>query len=191
MSVIANEAAYAEIYGHDDDVVAVAPVGTTLPTGLAALVAPFKGLGWLSDDGISWDDNYDKVTVTAHQGGVDIIEIITKVQRSFKFQCLEETAQTLGLRYPGFVPTATGVAPDVVYGGEVPTPTMDPRAWVIDTFSISHAGHRTRKVIPKGVVSEVGTLVAKRGEIAIYEYTVKVLEGRFFFYGNSPGLNPA
>ena len=190
MSVTVNDAAYAEMYGHDDDVVAVAPVGTTLPVGLAALTPPFKGLGWLSDDGISWNDSYDKVTITAHQGGVDIIEVITKVQRTFKFACLEETARVLGLRYPGFTPAAVASEP-TTFGGEVPTPTMDPRAWVIDTFSISNVGHHTRKAIPKGVVTEVGTLVAKRGEIRIYEFTVKVLEGRFFIYGNSAGLNPA
>ena len=181
---------FAEMYGHDDDMVACAPLGTVAPAALTDLADPFSSVGWLSEDGISWEDSYDKVTVVAHQGGVEIIEVTTKTARSFKFQCLEETALQLGLRYPGFVPveTATGSG---IYGGEVPTPISDPRVWVVDTFSISNPGHRIRRIVPKGQVSEVGTLVAKRGEVSIYEYTVKVLEGRFFVYGNSAGLAPA
>ena len=181
---------FAEMYGHDDDMVACAPLGTVAPAALTDLADPFSSVGWLSEDGISWEDSYDKVTVVAHQGGVEIIEVTTKTARSLKFQCLEETALQLGLRYPGFVPveTATGSS---IYGGEVPTPISDPRVWVVDTFSISNPGHRIRRIVPKGQVSEVGTLVAKRGEVSIYEYTVKVLEGRFFVYGNSAGLAPA
>lgn len=181
---------FAEIYGHDDDMVACAPLGTVAPAALTDLDDPFSSAGWLSEDGISWEDSYDKVTITAHQGGVEIIEVTTKTARSFKFQCMEETALSLGLRYPGFVPAETGVGSGI-FGGEVPTPTADSRIWVIDTFSISNPGHRIRRVVPKGQVSEVGTLVAKRGEVSIYEFTVKVLEGRFFIYGNSPGLKPA
>lgn len=180
-----------QIYGGDDDAVlttAFGVTGTALPVGLAAPVAAFTEVGWLSEDGISWDDTYDKVTITAHQGGVEVIEVFTKTTREFKFQCLEESAFVLGLRYPGFVP-ASQAGPPVSWGGEVKSPVADVRPWLIDTYSISNPGQRLRKAIPRGQVSSVGTLVAKRGEVSIYEYTVKVLEGKFFIYGT--GLNPA
>lgn len=187
MSVSALDATNIEIYGGDDDAVMVAPLGTTAPVGIAAPTAPFKNVGWLSDDGISWDDATDKVTITAHQGGVEVIEVTTKVTRTFKFQCLEETALVLGLRYPGFTPVQVGT--EQVYGGEVPTPVTDRRVWIIDTYSISNPGHRVRKVVPIGQVSTVGTMVMKRGEVTVYEFEVKVMEGKFFIYGTN--LNPA
>lgn len=187
MTVNALDATNIEIYGGDDDVVMVAPIGTTAPVGIAEPTAAFQNVGWLSEDGISWDDATDKVTITAHQGGVEVIEVTTKVTRTFKFQCLEETALVLGLRYPGFAPAQVGTEP--VYGGEVPTPVTDRRVWIIDTYSISNPGHRVRKVVPIGQVSTVGTLVMKRGEVSVYEFEVKVMEGKFFIYGTN--LNPA
>ena len=190
---MANDATNIEIYGGDDDAVLTTDygvTGATLPVGLAAPAATFEEVGWLSEDGLSWDDSYDKVTIVAHQGGTEVIEVTIKTTREFKFQCLEETAMTLGLRYPGFTPAPVAAEP-TTFGGEVPTPTADVRPWIVDLYSISNPGHRIRKVVPRGQVSSVGTLVAKRGEVSIYEYTVKVLEGKFFIYGNSPGLNPA
>lgn len=181
-----NTSANIQIYGGDDDAVSVAPFGTTAPVGLATLAAPFKGVGWLSEDGISWDDSTDKVTIVAHQGGVEVVEIITKVAREFKFQCLEETALVLGLRYPGYVPTTTAG----VHGGEVPAPAADPRVWILDTFSVSNVGDQLRRIVPKGQVSGTGTLVAQRGATSIYEFTVKVLEGKFFIYSNAAGMAP-
>ena len=139
MTVNALDATNIEIYGGDDDVVMVAPIGTTAPVGIAEPTAAFQNVGWLSEDGISWDDATDKVTITAHQGGVEVIEVTTKATRTFKFQCLEETALVLGLRYPGFTPVQVGAEP--VYGGEVPTPVTDRRVWIIDTYSISNPGH--------------------------------------------------
>jgi len=188
-------AANIQIYGGDSDAVFTVPFGTTtvtLPTALAAPTAPLSDVGWLSEDGISWDDSYDKVTIVAHQGGVEVVEVITKTSREFKFQCLETTARQLSLRYPGWTPTMTGVSPNEVYGGEVPAPVADVRPWVVDTYSISAASRgRLRRVVPRGQVSGVGTLVAKRGQVAIYEYTVKVLEGKFFIYGDSTALAAA
>ena len=71
----------------------------------------------------------------------------------------------------------------------MPTPVTDRRVWIIDTYSISNPGHRVRKVVPIGQVSTTGTLVMKRGEVTVYEFEVKVMEGKFFIYGTN--LNPA
>ena len=187
-----NNSRNIQIYGGDLDAVSVAPKGTASPLALEALAPVFKGVGWLSEDGISWEDSTDKATITAHQGGVEVVEVTTKVTREFKFQCLEETALALGLRYPGFVPAEVLPATTPkVYGGEVLTPVTDSRVWVIDTYSVSNPGDHVRKIIPKGQVTGGGALVAKRGEVTVYEFTVKVMEGKFFIYSNAPGFIPA
>lgn len=188
-----NTTGYIEIYGGDDDAVLTTAPGVTgvvLPTGLTEPPVTMEEVGWLAEDGIDWDDSYDKVVITAHQGGTEVIEVTTKTERTFKFRCLEETAMSLGLRYPGFAPAAVA-GQTGVFGGEVPSPTADVRPWIIDLYSISNPARRHRKVIPQGQVSEVGTLAAKRGEVSIYEFTVRVLGGKFFIYGNSAGWDPA
>ena len=184
-----------QIYGGDSDAVFTAPFGSTgvtLPTGLTVPAAPLSDVGWLSEDGLSWDDTYDKVTIVGHQGGVEVIEVFTKTAREFKFQCLETTARQLSLRYPGWTPVASGVAPNQFYGGEVPAPVADIRPWVVDAYSISNpVKGQLRRVVPRGQVNNVGTLIAKRGQVSIFEYTVKVLEGKFFIYGDSAALAAA
>lgn len=178
-----------QIYGDDLDIVAVAPFGTTLPVGLADLTTPFVDVGWLSEDGIGWDDSMEVTDFKGHQGGKTVLKIPTSVSRTFKFQCEEETAVTLGLRYPGFTPAKVGET--TAYGGEIPAPRMDPRAWVIDLGSITQDGVRKRYIVPKGVVTEVGTLEHKRAGITMYEFTVEALEGKVFLYSNAPAWAPA
>lgn len=177
------------IYGGDLDMVAVAPFGTELPVGLTELKAPFKDCGWLNEDGIDWEDSYETSDFKGHQGGKTVISLPTSVDRTFKFVCEEETALTVGLRYSGFTPKQVGS--EQAYGGEVPAPKMDPRAWVIDLHSISQDGIRKRFVIPKGVVSEVGTISHKREDMTLYEFTVKVMEGKFFMYSNAASWKPS
>ena len=173
-----------QIYGDDLDLVAVAPVGTVLPTGLEELTDAFTDLGWLSEDGVDWDDAYEVADFKGHQGGKTVLKLPTGVSRTFKVQCLEETATTVGLRYPGFTPAKIGAAD--VYGGELPGPRLDPRVFVIDLKSIS-TGHTKRFVVPKGMVTEVATLQHRRSGIAIYEMTIEVLEGKAFVYSDAPG----
>jgi|GEM_PF-4365244 len=173
-----------QIYGDDLDMVAVAPLGTTLPAGLADLAAPFIDLGWLSEDGIDWDDSYETSDFKGHQGGKTVLKLPTGVGRTFKVQCLEETYYTVGLRYPGFKPAKIGS--EEVYGGELPGPKMDPRVFVADLKSIT-TGKRKRYVVPKGVVSEVGTLQHRRSSITMYELTIEALEGKAFLYSDAPG----
>ena len=185
----------AEIYGGDLDMVAVAPFGTELPVGMADLAAPFKDLGWLSEDGVDWDDDVDTTDVKGHQGGRIVIKIPSSVSRTFKVQCLEETALTVGLRYPGWKPTevaAAGGAP-ASYGGLVPGPTMDPHAYVLDMNSITNAGHRKRYVVPNGVVTDMATISNKRSDVALYEFTVEALEGLVYLYfsGNQAAFKQA
>lgn len=185
----------AEIYGGDLDMVAIAPFGTELPVGMVDLKAPFKDLGWLSEDGIDWEDEIDTTDVPGHQGGKIVIKIPSNVSRTFKFQCLEETALTVGLRYPGWKPTeiASASSEPASWGGAVPGPTMDPHAYVIDMHSITNSGHRKRYVVPNGVVTETATISNKRSDATLYEFTVEALEGLVYLYfsGNETAFKQA
>ena len=192
MSISNLNNANVEIYGGDLDMVAVAPHGTVLPVGMVDLAAPFKDVGWLSEDGIDWDDDVDTTDVTGHQGGRIVVKIPASVSRTFKFQCLEETALTVGLRYPGW--KSTKVEPTAgepaSYGGLIPGPKADPRVYVLDLHSITNDGHRKRYVIPDGSVTEVATINHKRGDTAaLLEFTVEALEGlAYLYYTNKAGF---
>ena len=183
------------IFGHDDAAVWMAPLGSTAPVDLAAPTTPFVDLGWLSDEGINLADKPEQSDFYAHQGGTLVASVVTKDERTIKFQCLESTAKQLGLYFSGLTITTTGSAPNQYHGGEVKGSRSLSRAFIFDDYAINQslpggAPIHERYVIPKGVVSDKAELVFKRDEMRVWEYTVKIL-GSFFVYTNNPAMAPA
>ena len=93
------------VYGDLDSGVWVGNKGAQAPTDLTTDPAEHTELGWLSEDGISMDRSEDATSFRAHQGGTVVRRKKTAVEDSFTFQCLEETADAMGLRYAGQRPT--------------------------------------------------------------------------------------
>ena len=168
--------------GGDDSAVYVAPKGTTGPTSLAAPGVTYDDAGWLSEDGISFSRSEDRQVFRGHQGGKIVKRRTSSVDDTFKFQCLETTAVTLGLLYKGQEPTvATGVATIHVTGQTV----NDERAWVLDEFLDD--GSTMRYVIPNGTAETTGDVVWKTDELTVYEFTVGV-NGDYFVITDAPGV---
>lgn len=188
---MANDVSNILIFGHDDAKVWTGSLGTTAPVGLAAPGAGWDDLGWLSDEGISLSDTPDQTDFYAHQGGTLVASVITRDERSIKFQCLESTAKQLGLFYSGLTMASSGS----YYGGEIKGSRSISRAFIYDDYAINQAlpdgsPIHERYVIPKGTVSDKADLVYKRDEMRIWEFTVKIL-GSYFFYTNNPAMAPS
>lgn len=192
---MANNTANILIFGGDDAAVYGAPVGTTMPDGLEAPEDPWKGYGWLSDEGVTLGEKPDQKDFYAHQGGTLVASIITQEERTVKFQCLESTALQAGLYWSGLTLATTGSGTTAVHGGEIKGSRSVSRAFVFDDFAINATlpdgatPIHERYVIPKGTVSDKAELVFKRDEMRIWEFTVKIL-GSYFFYTNSPAMAP-
>jgi hypothetical protein len=155
--------------GGDASAVWVGPKGTTGPTALEAPAAGFNEVGWLSEDGVSFSRAEDKQVFRAHQGGKIVKRKTSSVDDTFKFQCLETTALTLGLLYKGATPTvATGVATIAVTNQAV----ADERAWVLDEFLDD--GSQLRYVIPVGSAELTAEVAWKTDDMTVYEFTVGV-----------------
>ena len=169
------------IYGDEDSAVFVAPLGTTGPTTLAAPGVGFEELGWLGEDGVPFDRNQDVTDFRAFQGGTIVRKKVTSDDHTFRVQCLEETALTLGLYYSGeaFV-TTTGVAKATISPGA----PADPRAWVVDLHD--GAVHK-RYVVPKGEVTERATVEHQNAALTIYDLTVTIY-GDYDIYTNNPAV---
>lgn len=172
------------IYGDETSLVSVAPLGTTLPTTLAAPAAPFVELGWISEDGVAINRTKDVSKFKAWQGGATVRQKVVGVEDTFKFQCLEETAITLGLYYPGSTSTtAAGVTTIQVPAGAV----ADERAWVLDFFD---GDVQKRYTFARAEVGETAEVVHKSTEMTIYEYTVTSL-GAFTIITDNPAAASA
>ena len=169
------------IYGDDTSGVWVAPKGTTGPTDLTAPPVGFVELGWLSEDGVDEAVSQDSTTYRAWQGAQIVRKKISSSDSTFKIQCLEENAATMGLRYRGeaFV-TTTGVAKVTVKNQT----KQDDRAWVIDAVD----GDTTKRyVIPNGAYEMTGTIPHRNGGISMLEFTITP-QGDYDFYSNAESL---
>ena len=168
------------VYGDLESAVYVAPKGSTLPTDLNEPAAPLVELGWLSEDGINENRSEDVQTFRAYQGGTIVRRKKTSVEDSITFQCLEETATVLGLRYAGVEP---------VQGSGVATITVanqtkdDPRAFVVDVVD---GDYTKRYVIPVGYVG-TGSVVHSNSAMTVYEFTVTI-QGDYDIITDSPGV---
>lgn len=168
------------VYGDLESAVYVAPKGSTLPTTLDAPVAPFTELGWLSEDGIGENRSEDMQTFRAYQGGTIVRRKKTSVEDSITFQCLEETALVMGLRYAGQTATVAG---DVATINVANQTRDDARAFVIDVVD---GDYTKRYAIPVGYVG-TGSVAHSNSSMTVYEFTVTI-QGDYDIITNSPGV---
>ena len=170
------------IYGDDLSMVNVAPKGTTLPTDLVTpLVAAFKDVGWLAEDGVEVSRKLNTSKHKAFQGGSVVRQKRVSDGDTFVFTALEETATALGLYYTGStVTTATGTS-TIAVPAAVGT---DERAWVIDVVD---GAVTKRYTIARGEVIDIDKVSHKNTEMTMYKFTVGIL-GAFQIITNNPAF---
>lgn len=179
---MAKDLANIRIYGDEASAISVAPEGTAVPTTLGALASAYKELGWISEDGTEITREASTNEFSAWQGGTIVRVKPTGVKNTLKFQCLEETALTLGLYYPGSTgATTSGVSTLSVSGGAA----TDVRAWVADF----HDGDvHKRYAIERGEVTGQGSIVHKSTEMTVYEFTLTIY-GDFLIITDNPAVS--
>lgn len=140
------------IYGSEDDTIYLAPLGTTLPTGLAAPGEAFLDAGYLGEDGIDFNRDVDVAEFRVHQGGKIVRKKVTSSGRSIVFRLVEDNAVADSLSDK--VVTGPTVASGVTTTEYSDASEVAIRAAVIDRFD---AGIHVRLVIPRFEVTVSGT----------------------------------
>lgn len=135
-----------------------APLGTALPTNsTTALIAAYKGLGYLSDDGVSekWDDSVD--IITAWQSATTVRSATTKSTGSLGFTPIESNGLVLQTFHRGstMVESPTGN-----FKLDVKPIVSDPKIWV---FHVIDGTKLIRMVIGNGEITERGEVAYKNG----------------------------
>lgn len=92
---LARNSDNVRIFGDIRDMVWVAPVGTALPTEITEdLPSPWMPIGWLSEDGITYEPSTDVEKFKAHQGGATVRTKVTSTEKTLGFTMLESTPLT-------------------------------------------------------------------------------------------------
>ena len=150
----------------------VAPAGTKLPTdATTALDLAFKGLGFVSEDGLS-NENSISVEPTKAWGGEVISYNETEHTDAFKLKLIE----TLNTEVMKTVHGAENiVGKDLSTGVTIKAngrPTEE-QIWVFEM--ILKGGIAKRIVIPHGKITERGEVLYKDDEVTAYEVTVSAV----------------
>lgn len=126
----------------------VAPAGTALPTNTAtALNAAFKDVGYVSEDGVTFNDSKDIEDVSAWQSFYPIRKLITGKNSSVEFVMRQWNEDTVKIAFGGGVIQRT--AGITTYRPPKPDDGLDYRAVVIEWVD----GVATyRLVIPRCVI---------------------------------------
>lgn len=165
---MAIDAANALSGGGDGTGVWVAPKGSTPPAAGADPTAPWVEIGWLADDGVSWDRSEDRKVIRGHQGGAVVKRLTASVDDTIKFVALETNAATVGLQFKGATATvATGVATYHV----ADQTHNDERAFFVR--EVMDDGSYEEYVVPNGS-TESGGIVYKTDELTAREFTLGI-----------------
>jgi hypothetical protein len=85
------------VFGGDDDTVWLAPLGSTLPTTLAAPDGAFDDVGYLGEDGMGLTRERDISEFRVHQGGKVVKKKITSSKKDVVFRAVEDNPTVRGL----------------------------------------------------------------------------------------------
>lgn len=126
----------------------VAPAGTALPTNTAtALNAAFKDVGYVSEDGVTFNDGKDIENVEAWQSFYPIRKLVTGKSTAVEFVMRQWNEDTVKVAFGGG--TISRTAGITTYRPPKPDDALDYRAVVIEWYD---GASTYRLVIPRAVI---------------------------------------
>lgn len=144
-----------------------APLGTTLPTTAdEELNAAFKGLGFVSEDGVT-NSNSPSSSSTKAWGGDIVLNLQDEKDDTFAFALIESLNENvLKAVYGENNVTVSDDAISITANSD----DQEDASWVIDM--ILKGGKLKRIVIPNGKITEVGDITYRDTEAIGYSVTV-------------------
>jgi hypothetical protein len=150
----------------------VAPVGTAAPvSAVATLDAGFKGLGFVSEDGITETPEESTETIKAWQNGTTVRTVISESAVRFELTLIQNSRDVVELYHKGSeVVFANGTDDSAGYKIDVKNPGPDPRSFVFDVID---GTKHLRIHIAKGEVVERGEIEYVNTNVIGYPVTIE------------------
>jgi hypothetical protein len=171
-------------YGDLDSEVFFAPLGSTLPTTIAAdPTTPFAPVGWLSEDGVSLALSTDVEKFKGWQGGTVLRTKVTGTEKTITIQCLEETPGVTELYYGHGAATVSGTGDAAVARIDLPegVPTVARAA----VFKFVDGGVTKFLVCERVEVSGREDLSHQNSSLTMYGLTLDII-GDSYILTNAP-----
>lgn len=153
--------------------VAIAPVGTTLPTdAVAALDPAFTELGYLTEDGVSFAPSLTVEEIGAWQSLAPVRTLLTEYGIEISMTLMEWTEQNLVLAFGGGQFTDNG---DGTWDFLLPLPgERVPWSVIIEG---QDGDNRYRIVLERVELTDAGETTFQKGDASGFPITMKALAG--------------
>jgi hypothetical protein len=151
-----------------------APLGTSLPTDAkTALDAAFKGVGYISEDGLTRSQSRSSNDIKEWGGGI-VSTVQTEYKESFKFKMIEALSDIVQKAVYGDK-NVEGKLDGASTSMTVKHNALEPvaNAWVIDTVMLD--GTLSRIVVPNAKITELGDLAYKKDSAIGYDVTLSAM----------------
>ena len=164
----------------------LAPVGTPGPATVAAdWAAPWRSLGYLSDDGPTVGQSTDTEDITPWQSIVPIRTVITGRQVTIQFVMWQLNAETMSLYFGTETPEEADGNVDLQVRTDQPQ-----RLYAVGIDS-ADADRVLRIVFPRASLSDAGDMQIQRGAAVPLDVTLSALDYGGVLADVKLGRNPA
>lgn len=146
-----------------------APTGTALPTDTTtALNVAFKGLGYVSEDGLTNSNSPESESIKAW-GGDTVLTVLSGKEDTFSFTLIESlNLDVLKAVYGSSNITGTSLTAGVTVKAN--SSEVGASEWVIEMILTGNIAKRI--VIPSGKISEIGEITYTDSDAIGYEITL-------------------
>lgn len=169
------------VYGDLESEIFLAPKGTVLPEDFEDPTTPFRGMGWLSEDGIDLEVEAEVEKFRGWQGGTTVRTKVTSTDKTFTAQFLEETPGTTSIFY-GYDEDN-----DVTINGDYAKVDLPESIGTVARTAVIKFkdGDVTKYLCCEEIqAGERGTVSHKNDDMTIYEITFTIV-GKSFILSNA------
>lgn len=189
---VANANSAAEVVVGANGQVYAAPVGTTAPADMSAsFSASWLNLGYVSEDGITFDPTMDLNSIMVYQSAFPIRRDVTTRSATLSFTLMQWSKTTIPFAWGGGAVATSGTG-----ATEIHTYTPDALGTAPDYRAVAIAWSDGTKdyrlFIPKGIITDLGEFNLTREDAAGLPVTFEALGqsgvNPFYFYTDDPAF---